>query len=111
MDNYKENSPMHQAENISTPLLVTFGDQDGAVDWHQGIEMYITMRRMEKPIIMLVYEGENHSLAKKENQIDYARKVNEFFNHHLLGLDAPDWIEQGVTFLDRKKQEEESKSK
>ena len=36
---------------------------------------------------------------------------NEFFNHHLLGVAAPDWIEQGVTYLDRKKKEEETKSR
>ena len=48
MDDHMRNSPMYNAANIKTPLLVTFGDKDGAVDWHQGIEMYSTMRRMEK---------------------------------------------------------------
>lgn len=103
---YMDNSPMFQAQNIVTPLLVTFGTSDGAVDWHQGIEMFTTMRRMEKPFIMLVYEGENHSLAKKENQIDYTKKVNEFFNHYLLGSDPPEWISKGRSYLDKKKEEE-----
>lgn len=111
MDEYIANSPLFQAENISTPLLVAFGDQDGAVDWHQGIELYITMRRMEKPMIMLVYEGENHGLSKKENQLDYTLKVNQFFNHFLTGKDAPDWIDRGVTYLEKKKKEEKSMKK
>ncbi|MBM3419969.1 MAG: S9 family peptidase, partial [Bacteroidetes bacterium] len=105
MDEYMANSPMFQAKNIGTPLLVAFGTQDGAVDWHQGIEMFTTMRRMQKPYIMLVYDGENHSLAKKENQTDYARKVNEFFNHHLLGSEAPEWIVKGKSYLEKRREE------
>jgi len=111
LDEYMKNSPMFQASGIKTPLLVAFGTSDGAVDWHQGIEMFTTMRRMEKPYIMLVYDGENHSLAKKENQIDYAKKVNEFFNHHLLGNEAPDWIIRGKKYLEKKTEEEKAAPK
>jgi dipeptidyl aminopeptidase/acylaminoacyl peptidase len=32
------------------------------------------MRRMGKPMVMLVYEGENHSVRKKENMLDYTLK-------------------------------------
>jgi len=109
MDEYMANSPMFQAGNINTPLLVAFGTEDGAVDWHQGIEMFTTMRRMEKPYIMLVYEGENHSLAKKENQLDYTKKVNEFFNHHLLGTEPEEWIIKGKKYLDKRREEEKAK--
>lgn len=111
MKEYLANSPMYQAQNIKTPLLITFGTSDGAVDWHQGIEMYSTMRRMEKPIIMLVYDGENHSLAKKENQLDYTKRVNEFFNTYLKGEETPQWIEKGKTYLDKKKEEEKAAKK
>ncbi|HUS86174.1 MAG TPA: prolyl oligopeptidase family serine peptidase [Bacteroidales bacterium] len=105
MDEYMANSPMFNAGRITTPLLVAFGDKDGAVDWHQGIEMYTTMRRMEKPYIMLVYEGENHGLRKKENMKDYCRKTREFFEHHLLGKDPEEWIVEGKSFMQKKKEE------
>ena len=109
MQEYMANSPMFQAQNITAPLLVTFGNNDGAVDWHQGIEMYTTMRRMEKPFIMLVYDGENHSLAKKENQLDYTKKVNEFFNYYLKDEKPPVWISKGKTYLDKKTEEDKVK--
>ena len=109
MQNYMHNSPMFQAGNIKTPLLVTFGNSDGAVDWHQGIEMFTTMRRMEKPYIMLVYDGENHHLAKKENQLDYTKRVNEFFNYYLKDEGPPDWILSGKKYLDKKAEEEKAK--
>ncbi|MCP4726994.1 MAG: S9 family peptidase, partial [bacterium] len=77
-DKFVENSPVFKMQNTTTPLLVAFGNNDGAVDFNQGVELYNTMRRMEKTYVMLVYEGENHGLAKKENQIDYATRTNEW---------------------------------
>jgi len=103
MEEHMRNSPMYNAANIKTPLLVAFGDKDGAVDWHQGIEMYSTMRRMQKPHIMLVYADENHGLAKKENQIDYQKRQKEFFDYYLLGKPAEKWITEGMTMQEKVK--------
>lgn len=108
-EEYIANSPVFQARNITTPVLVTFGDEDGAVDWHQGIEMYITMRRLAKPMILLVYDGENHGLRKKENQIDYFNKVTAFFDHHLRGHEPEKWITEGQSYLKKMEREEKNK--
>jgi len=105
------NSPMFNASKIKAPLLVTFGDKDGAVDWHQGIEMYGTMRRMEKPFVMLVYADENHNFTKKENQIDYQKRQREWFDHYLLGKPAEKWITDGVSYVDRMKEKEKEAPK
>ena len=103
MEDHMRNSPMYNAANIKTPLLVAFGDKDGAVDWHQGIEMYSTMRRMQKPHIMLVYADENHGLVKKENQIDYQKRQKEFFDYYLLGKPAEKWITEGIPMQEKVK--------
>jgi dipeptidyl aminopeptidase/acylaminoacyl peptidase len=104
MEAHMRNSTMYQAKNIKTPLLVAFGDKDGAVDWHQGIEMYSTMRRMQKPYVMLVYADENHGLAKKENQIDYQRRQKEWFDYYLLAKPASKWITEGVPMQEKVKE-------
>lgn len=111
LEDHMRNSPMFNASKIKAPLLVAFGDKDGAVDWHQGIEMYGTMRRMEKPHIMLVYADENHGLAKKENQIDYQKRQKEFFEHYLLGKPAEKWITEGVSYLEKMKEREKPEAK
>ena len=100
-DNFVENSPIFNMQNMSTPLLVQFGTDDGAVDFNQGVELYTTMRRMQNPFVMLVYEGENHNLAQEENQIDYANRAFEWHEHYLKGKEAPEWITNGVPFLER----------
>lgn len=101
LERYMANSPIFQAQNIDVPLLIAFGDNDGAVDWNQGVEMYITMRRLAKEVIMLVYPGENHGLARRPNQIDYAKRVRHFFDVYLKGARPDEWLKEGVPFVRR----------
>ena len=65
---YIENSPVFFADRINTPLLLQFGDDDGAVPWYQGIEMYLAMRRLQKDAVFLHYKGEPHHLQKYPKQ-------------------------------------------
>ncbi len=104
VDAYVRNSPLFSIQNMNTPLLMEFGDKDGSVDWHQGIEMYNAARRLGKEMILLVYPGENHSVRKKENQIDYHRRILDWFGHKLQGEQAAKWITDGVRHLEREKE-------
>jgi dipeptidyl aminopeptidase/acylaminoacyl peptidase len=99
VDAYVRNSPVYHARNVKTPLLLVHNDQDGAVDWNQGIEYFNALRRLEKPVVMLQYKGEGHDLAKPANQKDYTVRMREFFDHHLLGKPAPAWLREGVPYL------------
>lgn len=103
VETYIANSPIFGMDTLETPLLIAFGDKDGAVDWHQGIEMYNAARLAEKQLVMLVYEGENHSLRKKPNQVDYHWRVREWFGHYVKGEPAPKWMTEGTSFLEREK--------
>ncbi len=97
-DKYIENSPVFFADRIETPLLIQFGDEDGAVPWYQGIELYLAMRRLEKDCIFLQYRGEPHHLKKYANKLDYTIKFKQYLNHYLKGEEAADWIREGVPY-------------
>ena len=99
LEAYARNSPVYWAHQVETPLLILHNDKDGAVVWNQGIEYFNTLRRLKKPVIMLQYVGENHSLAKRANQKDYTVRLKEFFDHFLLGQPAPEWLEKGIPYL------------
>lgn len=98
-ERYIENSPVFFADRIQTPLLIQFGDEDGAVPWYQGIELYLAMRRLQKNCVFLQYRGEPHHLRKYPNKLDYSIKMKQFFDHYLKGMPAPDWIEKGVPYM------------
>jgi len=96
---YVRNSPVFFARNVNTPLIILHNDQDGAVDFTQGVEYYNTLRRMGKNVVMLEYVGENHGLRKPANQQDYTVRMKEFFDHFLMGRPAPAWYTDGVPRL------------
>jgi dienelactone hydrolase len=98
-DSYYRNSPVFFAKNVHTPLMILHNDKDGAVDFTQGVEYFNTLRRLQKPVIMLEYIGENHSLAKPVNQRDYTERMKEYFDHYLMGAPAPGWMVNGVPRL------------
>ena len=103
MPAYVRNSPAAKVNELRTPMLMEFGDADGTVDWHQGVEFYNFARRAGRDdFVMLVYPGEDHGLRKKENQIDYHRRINQWFDHWLQGAPAPRWMTDGTTWLERK---------
>ena len=84
---------------MTTPLIILHNDQDGAVDFTQGVEYYNTLRRLQKPVILLEYPGENHGLARPANQHDYTERMKEFFDHYLKGAPAPEWLQYGIPRL------------
>lgn len=98
---YIENSPLFYAENIKTPLLIMHNDKDGAVPWYQGIELFMSMRRLCKPVWLLQYNNEAHNLMYRRNSKDLSIRLQQFFDHYLKGDPAPVWITRGLPAIDK----------
>ncbi|WP_424493013.1 S9 family peptidase [Salinimicrobium sp. GXAS 041] len=96
LDLYLENSPLFGIPNIETPLLMMHNDADGAVPYYQGIEMFMGMRRLNKPVWLLVYNDEAHNLRKTKNRQDLSIRMMQFFDHYLKGEPAPLWMTEGL---------------
>lgn len=92
---YIENSPIFHLQKVTTPLLIMHNDGDGAVPWYQGIELFNGLRRLQKPVWMLNYNGDAHNLRKRANKIDLSIRMKAFFDYYLLNSEAPKWILNG----------------
>lgn len=103
MELYRSQSPIHHAQNISTPFLILHGTADGAVDWVQGLEYYATARRLGKEVILLSYPDEPHHLRKEANQKDFQIRMKQYFDHYLKDVAPPLWLKEGVKHLDKKR--------
>ena len=101
---YIRNSAVFNVHNMKTPLMLMTGDNDGTVHWHQAVELYNIARRARKQVVMLAYGGEDHGLRRKANQIDYQRRILQWFGHYLKNEPAPKWITDGMTFLEREQE-------
>jgi len=101
LPDYVTNSAIFTVHKMTVPLLLEEGDADGTVFWHQSVEMYNIARRAQKNVVFLVYEGEDHGLRQKKNQVDYQHRILAWFGHYLKGEPAEPWITNGQSFLDR----------
>ena len=98
---YMENSPIFTSDKINTPILILHNDEDGAVPWYQGIEWYTALRRLGKKAWLLNYRGEPHWPVKTPNRADFQTRMEQFFDHYLMGGDLPVWMDEGVAPLER----------
>jgi dipeptidyl aminopeptidase/acylaminoacyl peptidase len=95
-DLYIKNSPLFNADKVTTPLLIMHNDKDGAVPWYQGIEYFTALRRLNKKVWMLQYNDEDHNLVERRNRKDLSIRLGQFFDHYLKGAPAAKWITDGV---------------
>jgi dienelactone hydrolase len=102
-DLFIENSPLFRADSVRTPLLMMNNDADGAVPWYQGIEFFNALRRLDRPVWMLVYNGEAHNLVQRKNRKDLSIRMLEFFDHYLMDRPAPPWMAEGLPALNKGK--------
>lgn len=101
-----ENSPLFYVPKISTPLLIMHNDNDGAVPWQQGIELFTAMRRLNKPVWMLTYNNEEHNLKPESwaNRMDLTIRMKQFFDHYLKDEAMPLWMKYGIPAIQKGKE-------
>ncbi|WPQ63374.1 prolyl oligopeptidase family serine peptidase [Chitinophaga sancti] len=95
-DLYIENSPVLFADKVTTPLLLMSNKDDGIVPFTQGMEMFLSLRRLQKKVWLLQYDGEGHHVLIPKNTIDYTRRMTQFFDHYLKGAPEPRWMRDGI---------------
>lgn len=103
LQTYIDNSPLFFVDNVNTPLLIMHNDNDGAVPWYQGIELFMALRRLEKPVWMLQYNNEAHNLVERRNRKDLSIRMQQFFDHYLKGAPAPVWLTNGLPATEKGK--------
>jgi len=95
-DLYIKNSPLFTADKINTPILLMHNDADGAVPWYQGIEFFTALKRLDKKVWLLQYNGEDHNLVERKNRKDLSVRLSQFFDHYLKGAKPARWMTEGL---------------
>ncbi|MDZ4058996.1 MAG: hypothetical protein U1D64_03025, partial [Bacteroidales bacterium] len=70
------------------------------VPWYQGIEYFVALKRLQKPVWLLNYTGEIHWPQKLSNKVDFQIRMMQFFNHYLKGDPMPKWMDEGLSAID-----------
>ena len=103
---YLRNSAIFRVNHIQSPVLIMHNDQDEAVEYHEGRNLYLAMRRLQKPVWLLNYEGQGHFVMNPAAQRDWSRRMLQFFDYYLKGSAIPRWMKEGINVneknIDRK---------
>ncbi len=102
-DLYLRNSPLFAADKITTPLVIMHNDADGSVPWYQGIEFFTALRRLNKKVWLLQYNGEDHNLVERKNRKDLSIRLGQFFDYYLKDAKPAKWIKDGLLATEKGK--------
>ena len=98
---YIRNSPIFNADKIQTPLLIFHCDKDEAVPYSEGLNLFLAMRRLQKPAWLLNYKGERHFLYNRAAEIDWSIRLQQFFDYYLKDAPMPRWMKEGISLKER----------
>lgn len=80
---YIDNSPLHGADRIQTPLLIL----QGGDDWlrPQAESFYVALQRLDKPAQLAIYEGCGHRIAAwpLKQAVAGTERILRFLDKHL----------------------------
>lgn len=96
-DLYIKNSPVLQADRVTTPLLLMHATNDGGVPFAQAVEFFTALRRLGKKAWLLQYDEGSHGLGGAPRSIaDFSVRMAQFFDHYLKGGPPPKWMTRGI---------------
>ncbi|HUY86699.1 MAG TPA: LpqB family beta-propeller domain-containing protein, partial [Acidimicrobiales bacterium] len=75
---YRDRSPISQAQNICSPILVLHGDRDKVVPIEQSVELVSTIRESGGQVSFHVYEGQGHGWSDPSTVADELARIEEF---------------------------------
>ena len=76
-------SPIHKAQEITSPLMVIHGKNDPRVPVGEAEQIVERVRQNGGVVEYLLYEDEGHGLAKLKNRLDAYPKIAAFLDEHL----------------------------
>jgi dipeptidyl aminopeptidase/acylaminoacyl peptidase len=77
-DPYQKTSILERAGTIRTPLLLIYGDEYP----YEGIALYTTLRGRGREVELVIYGGEEHTMARPENYRDVIARTLAWFEIH-----------------------------
>jgi dipeptidyl aminopeptidase/acylaminoacyl peptidase len=86
---YRERSPIHYVDRISTPMLVLQGADDEVVPPAQAELIVAALRERRVPHAYILFEGEGHGFRKAENIVRSLEAELSFYLQ-VLGLEPGD---------------------
>ena len=90
---YRERSPIHHLDRLSSPMLLLQGEDDRVVPPSQAHAIADAVRDKGLPVALVLYPGEGHGFRRAET-IRHAQEAMLSFVGQLFGFTSADAIER-----------------
>jgi acetyl esterase/lipase len=100
---YIESSPLFSLNKVTTPVVILHNDNDDAVPYTQGLEMFTALRRLNKKAWFICYNGEPHGVMQRKNRKDLAIRFEQYFGWLLKDEKPARWLTEGVPAIKKGK--------
>lgn len=91
-DLYLERSPVHHADKINTPLLLTHAEDDHRCNLEQAQQMYMALKVRQKEVKMVLFPSGGHDVSrsgKPSLRIERLKHITGWFDKYLGGQKSP----------------------
>jgi len=88
---YVDQSPIYNADKITTPLLLVTGDSDTNVPPGESDTMFTALKLLGREVELVEFPGEDHWILDREKRYVWWDTMLAWFDKHLK--DEPEWWE------------------
>jgi dipeptidyl aminopeptidase/acylaminoacyl peptidase len=81
---YEKWSPIEYATKVTTPLLITHGENDLRVPIPQADQYYRTLKKLGKTVEFLRYPREGHGITEPMHRLHLDEEQAKWFDKHVL---------------------------
>ncbi|MGH9291577.1 MAG: prolyl oligopeptidase family serine peptidase [Acidimicrobiales bacterium] len=81
-----QRSPLSQAANVHTPLLILQAEDDLRCPPADAEQLFVTLRWLQRPVQYVLYPGSSHGFAhdgRPDRRVDRARRYLAWFAQHM----------------------------
>ncbi len=91
-DIYVDQSPLFNADKITTPLLLLTGDSDTNVPPGESTQLFLALKLLGRDVEYIQVEEQDHHILDYEKRIKWGDTIIAWFDKHLK--DEPEWWEE-----------------
>jgi len=81
---YEKYSPIEYVQRVTTPLLITHGDQDYRVNLQQGWQFYRSLMMLDKTVKFLRFPREGHGIREPLHRLHLDRVQEKWFEKYIF---------------------------
>lgn len=81
-ETYRDISSITRVDQVTTPMLITAGEQDWRCPPTQAEQLYLSVKKQDVPAKLVVYQEENHNVGDPDRAIHRLETLLDWFERH-----------------------------